>query len=405
MAKDKPYRFNDDNSKSPVILIGVLLIAIILVGGALLFVITNKQAPVVTPPVNITQPPPIANVTNVTSPPVCDDQCILSQAIANQNSSACEAISSSSIQQSCFQQLSNVSLDACKSVADQNIRNACITSFAVSSKDSTLCDLLTNTKAQCQLAVDPCLNSTDKKLCYALDMNDSSKCLGDTQCLLNYSSIRHDASACSGIADTVTSTACASAATLNDKCGGLSETANRDLCYDLYATYSSNYIFCTYITSDSIYSLDCYSHEAALMGNLSICNADGLTLDNLWACYRNYSLISGDLSGCNAIDKLATTNRYLCASQFAIKYGNPAACEVIVDSLQERSTCYEGAIIYSPQNLNWQTCGNVSDFNWQNECYVEAAKLDHNESLCNLISASYAQQSCMASYNLNQSNQ
>src|SRR5271157_598592 len=104
MAKDKPYRFSDDTSKSPVVLIGVLLVAILLVGGALLFVITMKKPIPAPPPLNITPLPPVANTTVNTTAPVCDDQCMMMQAIQQQNVSGCQAISNYSISQNCYQQ-------------------------------------------------------------------------------------------------------------------------------------------------------------------------------------------------------------------------------------------------------------------------------------------------------------
>jgi hypothetical protein len=138
------------------------------------------------------------------------------------------------------------------------------------------------------------------------------------------------------------------------------------------------------------------------MHDYSICKQDGLSLNTLWACYINYSLSTGDLSGCKQIDKLATTNLYSCASMYANKFGDPSACELITETLTQRATCYEGSIIYSHQNLNWANCAGITDFNWRNKCYTEAAKLKNDTSICDHASPAYAVQSCRDSVIANQ---
>ncbi len=400
MAQPKSYRYNREERNKTIVLIGVLLVLIVVIGGALLFIISQKApvSPVGQNQTNQSSPPVIivnaSNQTNVT--PTCDDQCLLSKAVSDRSFQECQQISSEATRQSCYSQLSGVSLDACKALSNSTARDSCVTAFAVAQSDITICDSLTTAKPSCQLAVDPCINASDKKLCAALDSSDPAKCGTDQDCILNFSLTAKNASSCGLLADAVTAKACASGVTYSDKCSDLPLLAQRDLCYQLYATYSNDYLECTQITRDSDYATSCFSYFAAKLGNMTICNY--FSLDQKWACLREYSLQSGDLGGCEAIDPLATTNRFLCVFNYSIKFGNPAACQAITESLGEVSTCYQGAIIYQNQNLDWHYCANVTDFVWQNACYTAAAKLDDNVTLCSYISADFARQSCQDAY-------
>lgn len=402
MARERPYRYAKEEDKSrTVILIAVLLALIVLIGGGLLFLISQKGAVQVPPPSNTTNPPPVnptnmTNETNVT--PVCDDSCLLGRAEKDMNYSECLPISSDQAKQQCYLYLSNVSLDACKALPESAARDSCATAFAVSMKDTSVCDALTSGKGACQLAVNPCFNATDMTMCVAVRDHDPSKCGTNPACILNYSITMKNATSC-GLLDPVPAKACESAVSDSDQCSDLPTQANKDVCYGLYATYANDYLQCTQITPGSQNSLSCFEYFAARMRNSSIC--DYFSLDQKWACLIYYSLNAHDISGCYGIDPLATTNRFACAFNYSIKFGDPSGCEAITRSLSEKSTCYQGSIIYSNQNLNHIYCANVTDFVWSNKCYTEAAKIESNESICSLITADFARTSCQDAYTYN----
>lgn len=400
--QQKQYRYKSDDGSSAAILIGVLLIAVLLVGGGLVYVILQKKgvepvAPPAQPQANNTTRPNLTNQTPVVPP--CDAACLYQRAVFSGSAAMCANLSGQYVQQ-CYEALANSSLEACTAVADSAKRDACIFAFALSSSNISLCDL-SGERAACRRAVDPCADSADKPLCNALGKSDPSLCLSDTWCLLNYSTAAGNSSACGLIQNPVISKACVSAIRRTDKCTDLALEAERDYCYQLYATYTGDYLVCTSISPDSLYSLDCFSLFAAREANLSICDKDGLNLNNLWDCYTNYSLLTGDLAGCRKIDPLATTHKFKCAFEYAKKFGNPAACQVIDETLKQRSTCYEGAIIYSNRNLNWTWCAQVVNFDWHNKCYTEAAKLYNDSSLCDYASEQYARTSCRDAYAAN----
>jgi hypothetical protein len=408
MAREKTYRLKEDDNKKTIVLIGVLLILIFVVGGGLLYVITQKGGAPMVPPSNQTNNTPPQNQTNQTGQnntqnqtQVCDDACLFDAAVGAQNASACSAINSSSLEQGCYSRLSNVSLDACRAVVNDTLKESCVTYFAVSEGNMSLCDLLSQGKDACRRAVDPCFDAADATLCRAIEDNDPSECAGDSNCLLNYSMAAGDESGCSLITNTVVSTACRSAVKYTDKCSSLPEDSERDYCYDLFAVYSGDEATCTQISRNSMYALECYSYFAIKLRNLTYCGNERLELNDMWGCYRNYSLGTGDIAGCKAIDPLASTNQFLCVFEFAKKYGDPSACEII-ETLASRKTCYEGSILYSNSNLKWQNCRDVTNFVWENKCYTESAKLYKDVSICNNIDEDFAKETCMNAYASNQ---
>ncbi len=406
MAGGKKYKFKTEEEGNVVPLIGVLVVLIILVAGALYVIVTagaQPDEPPVVPPVNqtndtnVTVPTNQTNETNITQ--VCDDNCHYQKALMNESADECKKIENGTLMDICYEEISDVSLAACLEVRDQSKKDFCVTSFAVSKNDIELCDVLDSARQSCREAVDSCIGDDDEALCRALKDEDPSKCQSDTNCLLNYSMQKQNSSSCSLIQNPVIATGCESAIKKTDKCDALSLQSQRDYCYQIYAQYSDDYLVCTQISDNSDYKVNCLSMFAASEGNYSICTKGMLQLDDRWACYTNYSLATGDISGCEAIDELATTNRFKCTFEYAKKYGDPSACQVIV-SLPSRDTCYQGTIIYSNDNLDGQYCKEVTDFNWRNKCYNEAAKISDDVTLCDEIEESFARQACIDAYNL-----
>jgi hypothetical protein len=402
MAEEGKYSFRKDDS-NPMVLIGILIVLIVIFGAALIVIISGGDGEEYTiPDVDGTKVDDIVkddqpkNDTNVTE--VCDDLCYLDIAVKGQNLSACWEIVNRTVLQDCYESLSNVSLDACLSVEDEQKLEDCVTSFAQTDDDITLCDYLDgDARSDCQYELDPCLFDEDTKLCNALAEEDPEECFLNTDCLIKYSMGQDDEEACDLIQNPVISQACISAATSNDKCYTLGLKAEQDYCYQVYATYADSYVLCTEITGNSVYSLDCYSHFAAELNDLSLCDYGGFDLNNKWACYSNFSLLSGNISGCDGIHKLAVTNRFNCVFDFAKEYGDASACQVI-ESLPQRTTCYSAVVIYSPENLDWTKCGPVSDFNWRNKCYTEAAKTEDDVSICQNIDENFAMNACKDAY-------
>jgi len=403
MAKDKNYRFKEDDGRHTILLIGVLLVLIVIVGGGLLMLLTHKgsgtqpagNASNITPPAGNQTLPPEQNITaNETA---CDDSCMLAKAVDSANYSACYGLPSDQLIQSCLAQLSPASLDACRALQESAAKTSCISSFASSSGNLSLCDLIIEGRDGCRKAVDACIDSDDQALCRALEAKDPKLCAGSQECIFDYAMEAKSDAACALIQNKPVSAACGSAALGSDKCSALGLLPEKDYCYQLYAVQTYDLYLCDRINRNTVYDLECLSYFAGNENDLRICDRDSLSLDSKWACYTNFSLISGNFSGCEGIHKLATTNRFRCAFEYGKKYGNPAACQLI-EELPTRSTCYEGVIIYSNENLNWTYCGDVTNFNWRNKCFSESAMLYDDVTICDYLPDSYARESCIDAY-------
>ncbi|MBN1169934.1 hypothetical protein JXA56_02835 [Candidatus Micrarchaeota archaeon] len=393
------YKFKTEDGDNTIPLIGLLLLLIVLVSGALYIILTAEppeKGPVVVPDEPDDKPPP-GNDTNTTY--VCGDDCFYEKAILASNVTECKKIENVTLMQECFEQLADVSLAACLEVSDPEKKKFCVTSFAVSNNDVDICDLIEDGRAECRRNVDDCIGSENENLCRAIKDSDPYMCKYNTDCLMDYSITRKDDSGCKLIQNPVISKACEFAVTGNDACYTLRLQSERDYCYETYALNTNNFHSCKFITKHTIYYLNCLSTFAANERNISICTDDSLKLDDLWKCYTNYSLLSGDISGCEAIHKLATTNRFNCAFTFAKLHGDPSACQVI-ESLSSRDTCYQGAIIYSNENLDPKNCKNVTSFHWKHKCYNEAAKLTDDVTVCDEIEEEFARNACVSAYKL-----
>ena len=195
---------------------------------------------------------------------------------------------------------------------------------------------------------------------------------------------------------------CKSSISKSDQCSSLTGAA-ADLCYQTYGILSSSSEICKMITPDGPYSTMCFSTVAANLKDPTICDHSGLAINNLWACYSNYSLSSGDIAGCSQIHTLASNSRFDCAFEFAKKFGDPSACDII-EQTGSRIVCYQGVLIYSPENLNVSTCHSVLNYNWMNKCYLESAKKYSNVSICDQIDDDSYRLTCIDAYNANKTN-
>jgi len=407
MAERDVYRFKQDKNdkKNTTIIIGVLLVLIVVVGAFLLFILFQKPANGDVTSDNSTiiddDVSDISNDTNDTM--ICDDPCKYINVLESGNSSGCDEIMTNDLKQDCYEYFANISFSACTALEDKKKKEKCITHFAIDAGDVSICELLEDDVTTCKEKVFSCANSADKDLCYAIRDNDPSNCGQSDLCLLNYSVIKSDPASCDLISDISISTGCNAVVGNTDKCVHLPGKTQRDMCYEIFAIYSNSMLTCTQISPDSIYAITCFSEFAVRMHDLSICNRTELVLNSRWDCFTNYAFGSGDITGCSAIDMLASTARFNCAFEFAKKYGDPSACDII-QRMGARDTCYQGAILYSNENLNPDNCHKVNDFNWKNKCYSEAAKVQDDESICDRIDTDYAREACHIAYDVYQTN-
>ncbi len=328
----------------------------------------------------------------------CDDQCLYEKALAN--ASWCDDIANQSLKEQCYKHWANESLDYCLK-ADAATREECVYYHAKKQNDISVCENAAN-KTACVIFVDECYayeKEEEQGRCFAYKKGDYSYCQDD-MCYFDFALMKKNKSICEMIASAARRLGCISIIEKTDHCGELGTKAERDLCWQIFAIESNDSSVCFKITKQSMYALECFSYYAAKLRDLSFCDAGNFVLDDLWACYANYSLGSGDLAGCDAIYNkswgYASTNIYRCYSTYAKKYGDPSACNGIRDLAQMR-TCYEGSIL-GARNINYLKCSDVQIETWRNKCYTEYAKYNNDSSVCYYIPTENERKTCYSAW-------
>ncbi len=393
--------------KLNIVRIGIVAIILIIVVFAVLTLLNGGKPPVI-PLLNGNGEIPYEHYNeteNETGPQngngeTCSDECLYNKAVAEKDVKYCDWMINSSSKPACYAAIADESLDACLKVEDEFLQYECIVVHANQTNLST-CDylIIDEDALRCKQQFDPCYyyDGTQRRTCLALEHEDVSYCEKDNLCLFNYSIEMGDSSICEGISLVAEKQACRSYFAGRDRCDELTVTAEKYYCWQLYAVLSDNKLICTQIeTVDGPYALDCFSYFAAKTHDLSFCRQGPLILDDLWKCYINYSLITGDLAGCDGIHHLASTNRFTCYYEYAKKYGNPHACDLMNDPRYAK-TCYVGSIMNNT-NLNFTYCAEIAEEIWKNKCYTESAKVYRDISICDYIAMELERKICTDSY-------
>ena len=405
-AEAKPYEGHatpaSNSSRSTImIIIAVMLVLIVIAAGVLIFLFMSS--PFVSPPPQ--QTPPVANVTaNLTNTTAvqCDDQCMLQNAVESGSADLCLNISDMSLRQSCYMMLSNTSVSVCLDLTNETDQVKCVSDYAVDDGNVSLCSLLSEPGASaCMAAVNPCYadNGSAQLLCFAPASKNYSICGSDEECILNYSRITGTIDACNQLPLVADQYGCWAEASHMDECANLSIKSQEDLCYDVYAMQTGNSQLCQNITPDNLYQTQCLSYFAVKLGDYKICN-EGLAIDNRWNCYINYSLATGDRSGCDAIDPLAGSAEFTCYYDYAIQWGNPSVCGEFAGDPDEMAECFIGAMVTNNTKLNYSYCADINVTSWQNQCYDDAAMLYNDSSICSYLTDQNDQDSCLADLNI-----
>ncbi len=314
----------------------------------------------------------------------CDDECLIKAAIANSDSSYCRNVSTAKSDE-CWQVFSNSDLSACLALRNYLLRKGCVMDFAVFGKNASLCDLLkAEDRTSCRERVNPpCLDIPEgekRETCLALRYNDTKYCTL-ASCFLTYATMRNDTTACSGLFSDAENYACRSVVEKKNECSLLSGVYTVDYCYQLLAQYSGDYSYCGLVES-GLYKFNCYLSAALAEKNYSHCANNELLY--MWDCYRNYSLSSGDISGCNAIsDKYVIGTRDGCLRAFALQYYDPSACNNL-STIYIRINCYADVILQT-KNLSQEKCLAVANADWKDKCFSRFAAQKNDTAICSYI--------------------
>ncbi len=404
----RPHR--ETEKKLRIIRFGIIILALIIIGFAAIMLLNGGEVEIpVINGINGNGEIPYehynetVNETEVTEneTEVCDEECLLGKAIAEKDPKYCDWMLNSSAALACYETIAFDNFDACLKVENRSLLYDCIVAEANKTGDISKCDYLIREEEalSCKQTFDPCYyyNETDRRICLATSHEDVSYCDNDNLCILNYTVETENSSMCNMITSNAIRSACNSYFSETDKCADLTVQAERYYCWQLYAVLSDDKLICTQIeTVDGPYALNCFSYFAAKTHDLNFCKQGPLELNDLWDCYIQYTLLTGDLEGCDKIDKLASTHMFECYYEYAKKYGNPHACD-LMDEPRYAKTCYVGSIMNNT-NLNYSYCADIAQEIWMNKCYTESAKVYRDISICDFIELELEREICTDSY-------
>lgn len=325
------------------------------------------------------------------------EELILGKAISEKNPQLCEQLET--LQQDCYEALAGESQEACLKVEEYSKKKECILSFVQDSESTVLCNELEEVdKNACGLLVDPCYTTAgeERKLCLAIDNNDYSYC-EDTTCFLEFARETGNTSVCEVLDLPAEQTACESIAGKIDKCVYLGLIAQRDLCYELYATINDVSYYCGEIADDSAEAYDCYTYFAINKEDHTYCANLVDALNNPAGCYNEYAVQTGDLQGCIEIDELGagyTSQIEKCYFDYAVGNYKPAVCEKLQHDAQ--SICYGQSM--EGEELAIESCNEMTDEVWKDKCYKESAKKNDNPLYCDSIDDADQKASCKAMF-------
>ncbi|VVB98248.1 Uncharacterised protein [uncultured archaeon] len=331
--------------------------------------------------------------TNATA--ACGDDCLLKLALTTSNSSYCNNMSAARSDE-CWQIFSNSDISACLALKNYSLLGGCVNDFASFTRNTTLCSYLQpQDRAACVEKVNPpCMNVSlgpDRELCLAYRYNSTSYCT-QSACFLAYAVKRNYPAACANLSSDSERYACESLLSGENRCSFLA-ASKLDYCYQLLAQYSGDYSYCTGITG-STYKANCLLTAAITAKNMSYCALNDL--EQLPDCYVNYSIATGDVQGCLALNNTYLTgSRDGCLNTLAKGYTEPAACNY-ASTVYIKMTCYGDSILTHPENLSLGKCAGVAHPGWQDKCYSAYAKAANDPSICDFVQDSSAKNSCVA---------
>jgi hypothetical protein len=390
-----PMKEGKDGKTAIVIAFGTLVLLIIAV-GVFIFLTGKETTSQVSNATNVTNASNTTiNATIQNESAICDDECLFNKAIADANYTFCMEIKNDSKKENCFMQLSYISLEACVQLHNYTNKKNCVEWHALSQKSTEVCNnLAVGDRKSCIEKVDPCFYKvlTEKALCMARLNKNYTYCEGDEECLLSYAELENDANPCYGIDSAVKKQVCINLVKKEDKCGDLLLASQIDYCRQLYAIRTNQSALCDKISQDTSYSYECYTHFATQEKNINYCKK--LSLNDEWKCYKMYAIAANDVTGCDKIDKYASSSRYRCFLEFADTYNNASACEYVEDPGQ-KVECYYIAIgfngeIYPPEN-----CAGVEVTAWRDNCYRTLAQRTKNVTLCDYVLTEGIKKQCI----------
>jgi len=348
----------------------------------------TPSEPVVVAPAPIVKTETPAVEAQCTSGSILDkDDCFSLLASSSNSIDWCSMIYSSDLKDQCIYKFAKSDGTLCGKLFGSTLRSDCYALDAQAKKDFELCALVGDEakRAQClRTLTPPCLllpEGDARSTCLALEKSDSSIC-GSTECAIAYALNKSDNTACGQIPKTELAaiSACNAIAKRDASlCENGGNSVVADYCYQIYSIRMGNLPSCDLATLGSPYRNDCYNYFAAKLRDPEVCKraAPEELRDQ---CYMNYSITTSSPTVCEKV--INTLNRAKCYITTAKVNGNPTACTGLY--YQDQKNCYN--IVFTGTGVkNPAYCSQIDDALWKDKCYINAAEIFRNVSLCKFV--------------------
>lgn len=357
---------------------------------------TPRQEPIAPTPSEpvVVAPTPPPKTETPAAPSQCasgsildKDDCFSSLASSSGSIDWCSHIYSTDTKDACVYKFAQSNGTLCSRIFGSALRSDCYSADAKAKRDFKLCELVGDEvkRAAClRELTPPCLllpEGDARSTCLAIEKSDYSVC-GGTECILAYALNKSDSAACGQIPATEPAAKAACNAIARHDASYCERDGNSvvaDYCYQIYAKRTDTLAACDLATLGSPYRNDCYNYFASKMLDQTICKkaAPEELRDQ---CYMNYSITTSSPQACEKV--INSLNRAKCYITTAKVNGNPAACLGLY--YQDRKNCYN--IVFSGTGVsNPAYCAQIDDSLWKDKCYINAAEIFKNASLCKFV--------------------
>jgi len=354
--------------------------------------------------------------------------------------------------------ISKNNLTACYSIISNPLRDSCNLRFAVELNDSSLCARINgnDTKDDCYHTLAPkagiitcnkiengqlrrqcrmelgddtvfCENKTetyDFKLCMAKARNNYSICLeldnislidscyvdfaenkgiypicslpsdsgARDDCFKYFALLESNSSLCNKMSAIYPRYLCLTKVTGDySLCNELTDYLQRDSCLEVFASERINHSICSNI-STHLYQDRCYTNIALRSRNPNMCAYMTCyeCVEDKDNCYYQMANLTADASLCHKITD--TLNRDACTLDIAKSSHNPSICSTI-ESTYKMTPCFTTVIYNQPYETS--ACDNITQQNWKDECYKNAAIKRKNSTICDSIGDPFTKRDCV----------
>ncbi len=236
------------------------------------------------------------------------------------------------------------------------------------------------------ITVDVCedLDGNEFDECMVFENQEVSYCYNDFECIAQFAQTFDDLTVCDRFDYPAEQMMCKAVAKDNPGiyCEDSGQQRTIDKCYWLYVNLTDDFFYCGSIKSVEQYKTDCYSLAAVNEEDDAYCR--NLMSGSRDECYTAYAKQTNDVSVCTKIF-VERVNLYSCYYEPALAFGMMSYCENVDAS--QRNFCYNN-VLHLSDKLTPSDCVDVPSTSWREECYLQVALQEDDDSYCQYLKSS-----------------